>query len=271
MLNKVISDYRNKKRALLAFNVQNIIQIETLKECSMKLRMPVIVQFSSKYISFLDEKYGIVNLVKKYKSDTFFFHLDHCKDEKTILYCINSGFDSVMFDGSSLDIEENIELTNKYYSYAFKKGCLIEAEIGEIKGVEDGFGTDDGGVYSASDLKAFSINANFDLLALAIGNAHGTYPDLGVIKIELLNEAQKIAGSLNLVLHGGTGMTFEMLRKSIEFGVVKINISTALKIETSKMIKEYSHLNEQFDEINFNKFATNFLSKFFTEMLIKFN
>lgn len=271
MLRELITDYRRKNQALLAFNIQNIYQLDALNECSMQLKIPVIVQFSSKYISFIDEKYGIVNLIKKYKSDSFFFHLDHCKDEKIILFCIDSGFDSVMFDGSSLCLKENIALTNKYYSYANNKGCLIEAELGEIKGIEDGYGTNSGGVYSACDLKTFSDNANFDLLALAIGNAHGIYTDLDIIDIDLLNEAQKIAGSLNLVLHGGTGMTFEMFKKSIEFGVVKINISTALKIETSKMLKEYSYSNEHFDEINFNKFASDFLGNFFTEMLIKFN
>lgn len=244
---------KGKKRSIVSFNIQNLYQLDALKSVSERNCWPVIAQFSSKYIPYLEKYFGLKNIMEKYRVDNLYFHLDHCYDESIIKNCIDIGFDSIMFDGSQLAVQENIRITNQIYNYAFKKKCLLEAELGMIKGVEDGIGSDHGNYFSKSELITFFKNAKYDLLALAIGNAHGFYSDTSIIKPELLKEAVDLIGDTNLVLHGCTGMPDLMIYESIGYGVVKINVSTELKSKTQQVISEYVLKSSIFDEIAFHK------------------
>lgn len=270
-MKSVIKDFLSRNKALIAFNIQNIYQLETLHDVSKKHGVPVIAQFSSKFIPHFDRLFRIENIVSKYQNDHFFFHLDHCLGEQLIKYCINAGFASVMFDGSSLPVNDNIRITNGIYEYASKKGCLLEAELGSISGVEDGFGSETGDYYSMDELTLFSENAKYDMLALAIGNAHGLYTSIENIKIEKLLVAKNILGNTPFVLHGGTGMPDELIYEAIKYGVVKINVSTALKIEHLKILSQYIQQTTAYDELKFSRFFANEIEPFYEKYILKFS
>lgn len=271
MMRNLLAQLEDKKKAMIAFNVQNLFQLEGLSQISKEKRIPVIAQFSAKYISYFEKTYGFDFLISKYQSKFFFFHLDHCLNEKIIRYCIDKGFSSVMFDGSSLPINENIEKTNLIYDYAQQKGTLVEAEIGSINGVEDGFGNEEGsGYYSIDELVRFNGKAHFDMLALAIGNAHGLYETIDSIDVKKIGVARDLIGSKYFVLHGGTGMPEEMIREAIEYGVIKINVSTALKMKQFSILEEFLKKNKIYDEINFFDFFMENIKPFFESFVLKY-
>jgi len=259
------------KKAMLAFNIQNVYHLESLARAAKELNAPVIAQVSAKYISELDERHGLSRLTQQYQKGLVFCHLDHCMDEAVIRRCVDAGFAGVMFDGSSLPVEENIQRTNRVYEYAHQRGVLVEAELGAIKGVEDGVGTDNGRVYSLNELEVFYREAHFDLLALAIGNAHGEYINTSGIKIDLLVEAKGIIGEFPLVLHGGTGMPDQMIHDAIDAGVVKINVSTALKAESIKAIKKYTGSSIFYDEGKYTAACLETFVPFFRTFISKFS
>jgi fructose/tagatose bisphosphate aldolase len=157
---------KQRTKAMMAFNIQNVYHLRAVSEIAQTKRVPIIAQVSAKYIPFFEDIYGLARLVKKFQSEYLFFHLDHCMDETVIHQCIDAGFAGVMFDGSSLPITENICRTNDVYRYASERGALVEAELGAIQGVEDGFGVEDERVYSKEELKLFVKEASFDLLAM---------------------------------------------------------------------------------------------------------
>jgi fructose-bisphosphate aldolase class II len=267
-----LTQLAEKKKAMIAFNVQSLFQLNALYQISQSRNVPVIAQFSAKYIPYFDKLYGFDFLVKKFQGDRFFFHLDHCMDEKLIKFCIDKGFASVMFDGSSLPVRENADKTNQIYQYASSKGSLLEAELGAITGVEDGFGSDDpaGGYYSVEELLFFNKNARYDMLALAIGNAHGVYASTEEIKIGKLAEARNLIGPQFFVLHGGTGMPDEMVQEAVDYGVIKINVSTALKIEHFNILREFVDQNKTYDEIKFFSVFNEKITPFFESFILKY-
>ncbi|MGJ8648966.1 MAG: class II fructose-bisphosphate aldolase [Opitutaceae bacterium] len=259
------------KKAMLAFNIQNIYHLEALESVARELDAPVIAQVSAKYIEDLDDKYGLSRLVQKFQTGFLFFHLDHCMEEEIIRRCIDAGFAGVMFDGSSLPLSENIKKTNRMFEYAQVGGSLLEAELGSIQGVEDGYGSEEECVYSEHELAQFYKNARFDLLALAIGNAHGEYVSTTGVRIELLEEAKRIVGDFPLVLHGGTGLPDEMIHEAIRAGVVKINVSTALKSESMKALNFYQNNFTSYDERKFSEVCIDTFVPFFRSYISKYS
>ncbi|MEO9476964.1 MAG: class II fructose-bisphosphate aldolase [Cyclobacteriaceae bacterium] len=261
---------RESGRALIAFNVQNVNQLKILSIVSTTMGSPVMAQISKKYVDFLDGQIGLKNIVQKYQNDMVTFHLDHCMDLSIIKRCLEAGFKSVMYDGSSLSLEDNIKYTNIAYKMAREYGALLEAELGTIQGVEDGVGSEEGLYYSKKELQRFADEAKFDLLALAIGNAHGEYSSFENINMDLLSDAEKLIGQQLFVLHGGTGMTDEMIKKAISFGVVKLNVSTALKLATYESMKDYLDTNTMYNEDNFFLGLKKNLSSLYSQYIKKF-
>ncbi len=237
-LQEVTDLFYRQKRAIISFNIQSIDQLFYLHMVGNELRCPVMAQFSAKYIPYFDRISGLSSMVAFYRSDYLYFHLDHCTDQDIIKLCIDAGFDSVMFDGSGLPLQENIRLSNEVYQWA-KNKALLEVELGSITGVEDGHGTDEGDLFSFTELERFHKEVNYDLLALAIGNAHGVYENTSGIQVDLLSQARDLIGNVKFVLHGGTGMEDDLIKRAIGFGVVKMNISTGLKIETFDIVNDY--------------------------------
>lgn len=259
---------KKNKRALVAFNIQTISQLASLRNVVVKEHLPAIAQFSEKYISYFENITELKNIVQKYKTDQLYFHLDHSQNDEIIKHCVNSGFDSVMFDGSSLEITVNSERSNRLYDYASQYGCLLEVELGVVGGVEDGIGSDSNHYVNLQELQYFAGNTRYDLLALGIGNAHGVYSSLESINLGLFDDAKKfLPADTKFVLHGSTGMPVSMITSAIDKGVVKINVSTALKIKTKQSIEMFVKENELFDEIKLQKKLTGDLESFFHSYL----
>jgi len=252
MLKNILISKSKSTSALLAMNAQSIQQIDIAADLAMEMQKEIIVQFSAKYISYFEKILGYKYLIDKYRENIYiFFHLDHCQDINLIKDCINYGFDSVMFDGSSFSIEENIKRTNEVVLMAREKNVLVEGEVGVVGGVEDDFKSGGRAVFDCDEAIEFYLRTGVDLLALGIGNAHGLYKGTDMVEIKLLKEFQsKLERKALLVLHGATGLSEAQVKESIDYGVVKVNYSTEFKLIYQKVIDSFANMKLH-DEIAF--------------------
>tara|TARA_B110000211_G_C14082687_1_gene555318 strand:+ start:1807 stop:2634 length:828 start_codon:yes stop_codon:yes gene_type:complete len=270
-LKKILSNFRKEKKSIIAFNLQNLYQLEAAVLITEELQLPMIIQFSERYLRFLNNKHGIQYIINKFSNKFIYYHLDHCIDLEFIKFCIDSGFDSVMYDGSSFDIEVNIKNTKTIIDYARSSGCLVEGELGKVSGVEDGFGDAGSSYADIKEIKKYVDETQIDLLALGIGNAHGFYNSLDALKTEIIRDASLMLNSNQLfVLHGATGLSDEIINEVIGYGVVKINISTQLKLLYIDLLKSYVSNNNLYNEISFSNFMNTNLSEFFKKLINKY-
>lgn len=261
-------ELRAKKKSTFAFNLQNFYQLEACAQVANKLKVPVIIQFSERFLRFLNDKYSLEYIIKKYKTDYTYFHLDHCIDLDFIKFCVDSGFDSVMYDGSAFAIDENIKNTLIIKEHAEKVGCLVEGELGKVSGVEDGFGEEGSSYAEIMEIIRYVKETKIDLMALGIGNAHGFYESLDGIDLSILKDASnQLEANQLFVLHGGTGLPENVIKEAISFGVVKINISTQLKKETMDILKQFANNNKLYNEISYHENMVEGLSKLFENYL----
>lgn len=253
--NEMLKNARSKKFAVAAFNIHNLETLMAVVEAAEEEKSPLILQTTPGTCKYA----GIHNLVAMAKASAgsvsipVALHLDHADDLDIIFECIDSGYSSVMFDGSSLPFEENIKLTKKVVDYAKKQNVQVEAELGRIGGVEDDVKVDSKRAAFTDPEKAreFVKRTNVNSLAIAIGTAHGTYKGAVNIDYELL---EKIAALVDipLVLHGSSGVPDEMIKKAVKLGICKINISTELKEAYAREIKKFFAENP--DEIDPRKY-----------------
>jgi len=223
-----------EKYAVGAFNIVDYATLEAVVDAAEQERSPAIIQTSA---SSTVKYYGYKALVDMAtnaagKSEMpFALHLDHCKDLEMVFNCIDSGWTSVMYDGSSFAFEVNLENSKKVVEKAHAKGISVEGEIGAVWGVEDDIIVDEHQELLADPDKAaqYAQETGVDAFAPAIGTAHGLYKGEPKLDFERLEE---IAGRVKapIVIHGGTGLSEEVFRKLISYGAAKINISTQLKI-----------------------------------------
>jgi ketose-bisphosphate aldolase len=200
------------------------------------LAAPVILQTSAKTVKYYGQYYGhepIVNWVRELAGLSpvpIALHLDHGKDPKMIARCIETGWTSVMIDASDKPYEENLALTKEIVALAAKRGVGVEAELGEIGGVEEDVIVAEGQDHNADVAQALAFCREVDLavFAPAIGTAHGFYKHEPTIAWNVLEEISQ-ATSTPLALHGGTGLSDEIIQRCIRQGCAKINISTNLK------------------------------------------
>lgn len=164
-------------------------------------------------------------------------HLDHGSFEGCYK-CIEAGFSSIMFDGSHYPIAENVEKTTKLVADAHEKGLSIEAEVGSIGGEEDGV-VGMGECADPDECKSIA-DLGVDFLAAGIGNIHGKYPENWKgLSFETLDAVQQKTGELPLVLHGGTGIPADMIKKAISLGVAKINVNTECQLAFAEATRKY--------------------------------
>ena len=164
-------------------------------------------------------------------------HLDHGTYEGCYK-CIKAGFSSIMFDGSHYPIEENVEKTKELAGVCKGLGLSLEAEVGSIGGEEDGVV----GLGECADPKECKMIADLgvDMLAAGIGNIHGKYPENWAgLRFDVLDDIQKLTGEMPLVLHGGTGIPADMIKKAIDLGVSKINVNTECQLTFAAATREY--------------------------------
>lgn len=267
-MKKLLLDYKKNKWALPAFNIQNLHQLNALNQACINSNLPAIAQFSSSYIDYFHKMFDFNKVINNF-GQNIYFHLDHCDDYNTIIKCVNFGFNSVMYDGSMLDLKSNIINSNYIYKITQNANVLLEVELGNISGIEDNFGTIDNSYFSLDSYKTFIHEANFDLIALGIGNSHGFYKSLINLNIDLLESAFVINKSILHVLHGATGLPDDFIYKTIEFGTVKVNYSTELKSLTWNLINKFLAENKLFNEIKIHEYYLEILIPYFYNKILK--
>lgn len=231
-----------------AFNIVNDLTMDAILSAAAETNSPVIVQVSVKTAKVMG-----VRLIKMLFEEMASrvpipaaLHLDHCPDRSVIEECITAGWNSVLFDASNLTYEENLAQTREVVKLAHAHGVAVEGELEAVKGVEDGVGSDEGGVAVPLDLAiSFIRETRIDSFAPAIGTAHGVYK--GTPKVNLQRVSEIVATEpIPLVVHGGTGLSNDIFRELIGRGAPKVNISTQLKITFADAFRSY--LNEHPNE-----------------------
>ncbi len=248
--------------AVPAFNISNLETLQGIMESATSLKSPVIIQTTESAIEYagVDFLYALVTTAAKLYPIKIALHVDHGKDLKTIKRCIDLGWTSVMFDGSSLPYEENIAKTQQVVSWAAAKGVSVEAELGAIKGKEDKIDIAARAVLFTDPIQAvdFVKKTKIDSLAISIGTAHGPFKFEGntVLDFKRLTKIKELT-HLPLVLHGASGISTKItnllhnrctelhdckrvagahgvsdsaIKKAISLGINKINIDSDLRL-----------------------------------------
>jgi len=238
MLNKA----RDGKYAVGQFNINNLEWTKSVLTVAEELKSPVILGVSEgagKYMTGFKTIVGMVNGMLEEMNITVpvALHLDHGTFEGA-QKCIRAGFSSIMFDGSHYPIAENIEKTKILVNACDVLGVSIEAEVGSIGGEEDGVV----GMGECADPKECKAIADLGvtMLAAGIGNIHGKYPaNWPGLSFETLEAVKKEVGDMPLVLHGGTGIPADMIKKAISLGVAKINVNTECQLSFAEATRKY--------------------------------
>lgn len=238
MLNKAKAGHY----AVGQFNINNLEWTKSILLAAEETRSPVILGVSEgagKYMTGYKTVVGMVNgmLEELNISVPVALHLDHGSYEGCYK-CIEAGFSSIMFDGSHYPIEENVEKTKELVKVATGKGMSIEAEVGSIGGEEDGV-IGRGECADPEECKAVA-DLGVTMLAAGIGNIHGKYPaNWKGLSFETLDAIQQKTGVMPLVLHGGTGIPADMIKKAIDLGVSKINVNTECQLSFADATRKY--------------------------------
>ena len=238
MLNKA----REGKYAVGQFNINNLEWTKAELLTAQENNSPVILGVSEgagKYMGGYKTIVGMVNgMLEELKITVpVALHLDHGSYEGA-LKCIEAGFSSVMFDGSHYPIEENIAKTTELVKITSEKGISLEAEVGSIGGEEDGV-VGAGEIADANECKTIA-ELGVTMLAAGIGNIHGQYPENWKgLAFDALEKINAVTGTTPLVLHGGTGIPEEMIKKAISLGVAKINVNTECQLSFAAATRGY--------------------------------
>jgi Fructose/tagatose bisphosphate aldolase len=234
----------SESERFFAFNVWDVNSAKSIIDAAGKLKKNIILQTSSRIFSNLDKEefYQYIKGYAKKMNVDVYFHLDHCRDFSMICEAIHSKWDSVMFDGSHLPLVENIKITNEVCEIAHKNDVLVEAEVGQIKGVEENITSESDVIADIVEIETFFNETNIDLFAAAIGTAHGLYKGEPQIHYELIDQIRQMK-DIPFVIHGGTGLSEAVFRDLLSYkNVKKINISTEVKQSYRKaIVKAYKN------------------------------
>ena len=230
------------KYAVGQFNINNLEWTKSILLTAQECNSPVILGVSEgagKYMCGYKTVVGMVNGMLEELNITVpvALHLDHGSYEGAKA-CIEAGFSSIMFYGSHYPIEENVAKTKELVAICKEKGMSIEAEVGAIGGEEDGVI----GAGECADPKECKMIADLGvtMLAAGIGNIHGKYPENWAgLSFETLDAVQQLTGEMPLVLHGGTGIPEDMIKKAISLGVSKINVNTECQLSFAAATRKY--------------------------------
>ncbi|MCI9079494.1 MAG: class II fructose-1,6-bisphosphate aldolase [Lachnospiraceae bacterium] len=230
------------KYAVGQFNINNLEWTKAILQTAQELNSPVILGVSEgagKYMCGYKTIVGMVNGMLEELNITVpvALHLDHGSFEGAKA-CINAGFSSIMFDGSHYPIEENIDKTTQLVHACDILGLSLEAEVGSIGGEEDG--VVGAGECADPDECKMVADLGVTMLAAGIGNIHGKYPENWQgLSFETLDAIQAKTGDMPLVLHGGTGIPADMIKKAISLGVAKINVNTECQLSFQEATRKY--------------------------------
>jgi fructose-bisphosphate aldolase class II len=234
----------DERYGVAAINVVNDLTMEAVLAAADELRAPLIVQTSVKTVNSIgaDVLFALWSAMTESISVPVSLHLDHCPDRDVITRCLETGWNSVLFDGSKLSVEENTRQCAEVVAECRPYGALVEGEIEPFARVEDV--PDDAGGDGGQSLQTavdFITTTGVDVFAPAIGNAHGMYRAAPTLDNQRVTDIVEATG-VPVALHGGTGMTSEQFSDLIARGCAKVNISTALKIDF--MQSGYDYMTE---------------------------
>lgn len=239
---EMLEKARDGKYAVGQFNINNLEWTKAILLTAEELKSPVILGVSEgagKYMTGFETVAAMVKAMDESLGITVpvALHLDHGTYEGCYK-CIKAGFSSIMFDGSHYPIEENVAKTTELVNVAHALGLSIEAEVGAIGGEEDGV-IGKGECADPAECKQIA-DLGVDILAAGIGNIHGVYPaNWEGLSFETLEAVKEAVGDMPLVLHGGTGIPDDQIKKAISLGVAKINVNTECQLVFAEETRKY--------------------------------
>ncbi len=239
---EMLQKAKSGKYAVGQFNINNLEWAKAILLTAEECKSPVILGVSEGAGKYMCGFKTVVNMVEGMLEGLGItvpvaIHLDHGTYEGA-MNAMAAGFSSIMFDGSHYSIEENIAKTTELVNLAHSKGISIEAEVGSIGGEEDGV-VGAGEVADPGECKMIA-DLGVDLLAAGIGNIHGKYPENWAgLNFDALTEISKATDPMPLVLHGGTGIPEDMIKKAISLGVCKINVNTECQLTFAEATRKY--------------------------------
>ncbi|OZB96437.1 class II fructose-1,6-bisphosphate aldolase [Paenibacillus sp. XY044] len=236
----LLQEARAKQYAIGAFNVHTLEMLQAVVEAAEEAQSPLIIQSTVGTVKHLGAEYiaAAARVAADHASVPIALHLDHCNDFSVIISCIRAGYTSVMIDASHSPFEENVAMTQKVVEAANAVGINVEAELGKVGGVEDDIIVDERDALLADpkECAEFVERTGVHTLAPAIGTAHGIYkgtPNIDFDRIGRIAEAVDVP----LVLHGGSGIPEEQVKRAVSLGMAKMNVATELRILFSDAIK----------------------------------
>ncbi|MDV3198051.1 MAG: class II fructose-bisphosphate aldolase [Vigna little leaf phytoplasma] len=253
---KIIKKAHTNGYAIAQINVHNLEWIKAVLETAKELKSPIIIGVSENAAKYMGDLRTVAKLV--YELDRFYntsvpiiLHLDHGSFDG-IQTALSVGFNSVMFNGSRYDFEENLAKTKEIVNICHQKNVLVEAELGIIGGTEDSTIIKKGEKAKPEECQKF-LDINIDLLSAGIGNFHGPNPKKWEgLDFNVIQDIRKSTDNrLPLVLHGGSEIPSWMIRKAISLGIVKINVNTEFQIVFAKAIRKYIEMKKDLQKQGF--------------------
>ena len=244
---EMLMNAKKGKYAVPHLNINDLEWTKYILEKCNELQVPVILGVSEGAAKYMGGYNAVVGMVKGLMKDLNItipvcLHVDHGSTKEACIKAIDAGFTSVMIDASRHELEENIRITKEVVDYAHERGVSVEAEVGHIGGTEDNI-TSSATNATLEDCLILYENTGIDSLAPALGSVHGFYkgePNLDFETMKIINENLPIP----LVLHGGTGIPDDKIKKAISHGISKININTDLQSVWSKALREFLKENK---------------------------
>jgi tagatose 1,6-diphosphate aldolase GatY/KbaY len=239
---QMLNDARRNGYAVVAFNVHSLEMMQAVVAAAEESRSPLILQTTVGTVKHLGIEYIVAaaRVAAKQASIPIALHLDHCQDFELIMQCMAAGYTSVMIDASMYPFAENVEQTKKVVEIAKMLDVNVEAELGKVSGVEDDIVVDEADALLAdpTECEQFIALTGVPTLAPAIGTAHGIYkgePNIDFPRIaEIANRVQ-----VPLVLHGGSGIPDDQVKKCVALGMAKMNVATEIKNAYSQTMKDF--------------------------------
>lgn len=235
---QMILDAREGGYAVPAFNAENLEMVQAIIGAAEKEKSPVIVQTTSPTVNYitLPEAVAMVRAMAMRARIPVALHLDHCTSPDDVATAMREGYTSVMYDGSRLPYKDNAEISKRIALLAHDYGVSVECEIGTLGGKEDGVGGPS--AYTDPDEAVrFARYTGVDYLAVAIGTSHGFYKGEPKLDYERLAEISDSVG-VPLVLHGGSGLHDDQVKKCISLGIAKVNIATELRAAATRAVRD---------------------------------
>jgi fructose-bisphosphate aldolase class II len=240
-MNDMLAGAEERGYAVGAFNVNDLAGVQAVAQAAEEERAPVIIQIYSGGVNLLGPHYirAMAEAAAQNTSVPVGLHLDHGRDLETVKICVESGFSSVMIDGSRLPLAENIQVTRKAVQMAHAAGISAEAELGRIgSGAQEVSEADkEKFLTDPEEARKFVQETDVDALAVAIGSAHGLYKFEPNLDFDRLKEIRSLV-DVRLVLHGGSDLPEDQIRQAIQLGITKVNVATDLAVAYTSALRK---------------------------------